>query len=103
MIVISSKTSSIKNPAYQTKADTGSARVTISVDPHLLNVIDSYAHGAEVSRSAVFEEAIMLWYEKFQEEADRKFYAREAEDPEIESWNKLTSESAKYLWQKPVE
>jgi Ribbon-helix-helix protein, copG family len=74
------------------------ARVTISMNPGLLKVIDRYADHNEISRSAVFEKALMKWYEALQEEADKDFYSAEAKDPAVRNWNKVTSKTIRYLW-----
>jgi hypothetical protein len=74
------------------------ARVTISVDPMLLKTVDRFAKNNKFSRSAIFEKALLLWYETLQEEADREFYSAETEDPEVASWSKVTSKTARYLW-----
>ena len=57
-----------------------------------------YATRHELSRSAVFEQVLMRWYEALQEEADKVFYAREREDPEVRSWSKISSQAIGCLW-----
>jgi hypothetical protein len=74
------------------------ARVTVSVDPKLLKTIDKYAQSKQISRSSIFEKALILWYENLQEEADREFYSNESEDPAVANWNKVTSKAFRYLW-----
>jgi len=97
-LIVARKTASVRNPTYHPKAELGSARVTVSIDPKLLKVVDRYAKGTRLSRSAVFEEALLLWYEKLQEEADRQFYSKEADDPAVRNWSKVTSKTVSYLW-----
>jgi hypothetical protein len=80
------------------KKESGTARVTLSVDPHLLRAVDHTAERTERSRSAVFEDALLLWYEKMQEEADRAFYSKESEDPAVQSWDSVITKAAGHLW-----
>ncbi len=79
-------------------AESGSARVTISLDPMLLKIIDRFADRNKLTRSSVFERALMLWYEGLQDEADKEFYGSESDDPAVSSWSKVTSKAARYLW-----
>lgn len=82
----------------ETSPQSKSARVTVSLDAGLLHVIDTYARKSEVPRSAIFEDALRLWYESVQEESDREFYSKEAEDPSVPSWSKVSSKAARYVW-----
>ncbi len=75
-----------------------SSRVTVSLDTGLLAAVDRYADHTHLSRSAVFEKALMLWYEALQEEADKVFYARESEDPQVRNWSEVNSKTVRYLW-----
>jgi predicted transcriptional regulator len=64
----------------------------------LLQAVDRTAEQTERSRSAVFEDALLLWYEKMQEEADRAFYSKESEDPAVQNWEQVTAKAAGHLW-----
>ncbi len=92
------KTNRVKETAAPLIESDACARVTVSVDSRLLKTVDRYADNNKLSRSAVFEKALLLWYETLQEEADREFYSAESQDPEVASWSKVTSKTVRYLW-----
>jgi hypothetical protein len=91
------KTNRLKETAIPLELD-ACARVTVSIGPKLLKIVDNFANRNKLSRSTVFERALLLWYEALQEESDKEFYSNEAEDPEIKAWGKISSKTAKYLW-----
>lgn len=64
----------------------------------MLAAVDRYANHSHISRSAVFEKALMTWYETLQEEADKIFYAAESNDPEVRNWSKVNAKAIRYLW-----
>ncbi len=92
------KTSRVKETTAQFVIPDACARVTVSVHPKLLKIVDRFANSNKLSRSGVFERALLLWYEALQEECDKEFYSKEAADPEVKAWSKITSKSIKSLW-----
>jgi predicted transcriptional regulator len=92
------KTNRVKETAAQYIEPGACARVTVSLDAKLLKIVDHFADNNKVSRSNVFERALLLWYEALQEESDKEFYSNENEDPEVSAWSKITAKTARYLW-----
>src|SRR5271166_5211799 len=72
-------------------------KVTISVNGSLLSTVDEYTHQTGSNRSAVFEQALLMWCQWLQEQADITYYANltDADRKANESWNQITTEAAK--------
>ena len=96
--MVTLKASKAKKSGRLIRETASSSRVTVSLDTGLLAAMDRYADHNHVSRSAVFEKALLSWYEALQEEADKVFYARESQDPEVRNWSEMTSKAIRYLW-----
>jgi hypothetical protein len=98
VIIVSLRANKTKKSGQLIRETAVSSRVTVSLDTGLLAAVDRYADHVHVSRSAVFEKALMAWYETLQEEADKVFYARESEDPQVRNWSKISAKAIRYLW-----
>jgi metal-responsive CopG/Arc/MetJ family transcriptional regulator len=76
-------------------------KITVSINPGVLSVVDSYVQAhPKVSRSAVFEEALKLWYRQMLDQADLQYYSSLTPDEQAsnESWGEITTEAAKHIW-----
>ena len=78
-------------------------KVTVSIDAALIKMIDDFVEeSGNLSRSAVFEQAIHLWKQEIRDAYDLKYYSENAdiEKKENESWKAVSSEAAKYIWKE---
>lgn len=77
-------------------------KVTVSVNQSLLSTIDDYVERAGTNRSAIFEQALLMWCQWLQEQSDIDYYANltEADRAANDSWTQITTESAKHLFDK---
>lgn len=75
-------------------------KVTISVDAHLLQVVDTYVAEVKepgISRSSVVEHALNLWKQEMRDQFDAVYYSSRAQalKEDNESWARITTEAAK--------
>lgn len=77
-------------------------KVTISVNAFLLRSVDDYVDRTGTNRSAVFEQALLMWCQWLQEQVDIAYYSNlsEADRAAVESWTRVTTEAAKHIWSK---
>ncbi|MCK4418015.1 MAG: ribbon-helix-helix protein, CopG family [Candidatus Latescibacteria bacterium] len=83
------------------------AKVTLSIDTHLISAIDAIVEQSGVnSRSAMVEEILREWY-KWQQQIELEHQTEayyhslsEAEREENRQWAKIASEQAKHLWNR---
>ena len=80
-------------------------KVTVSIDPELVNAVDQEVRTHHVaSRSAVVEEALRLWQVEQQrraiEQATEAYYRSRSqkEQREDQAWTRLATRHAKRLW-----
>ena len=75
-------------------------KVTISINASLLNAIDEHVHRMGANRSAVFEQALLIWYRWQQEQADIAYYTSLTDKDKAANaaWTKITTEAAKHIW-----
>jgi metal-responsive CopG/Arc/MetJ family transcriptional regulator len=75
-------------------------KVTISINASLLNAIDEHVHRTGVNRSAVFEQALLVWYRWQQEQADIAYYSSLTDKDKAAdaAWTKITTEAARHIW-----
>ena len=80
-------------------------KVTVSIDPELVNAVDQEVRAHHVaSRSAVVEEALRLWQVEQQrhaiEQGTEAYYRSRSqkEQREDQAWTHLASRHAKRLW-----
>ncbi len=75
-------------------------KVTISINAPLLHAIDEHVRSTGVNRSAVFEQALLVWYRWQQEQADIAYYTSLTDKDKAANaaWTKITTEAAKYIW-----
>lgn len=76
--------------------------ITITVNGSLLNTVDEFVDRAGTNRSAVFEQALLMWCQRLQEQADIAYYSNlaPADRAADESWTQITTEAAKHIWKK---
>ena len=76
-------------------------RVSITVDPVLLNEVDTFVGDhADLDRSKVFDEALSLWYSARQQEAMAAQFSQEPEQDEAEQlaeWRNIQRAAATRL------
>ena len=68
------------------------AKISITVDPALLNAVDQYVQGrADMDRSKVMETALQYWYRTRQDEAMIEQFSQPelADASELRSWRKI--------------
>jgi metal-responsive CopG/Arc/MetJ family transcriptional regulator len=75
-------------------------KVTVSVNASLLGTIDEYVAKSGANRSAIFDQALLMWCQFQQEQADIAYYSNlsPADKKANESWTRITTEAAKYIW-----
>ena len=77
-------------------------KISISVDPDYLAAVDEYvAEHPELDRSKVFNEALMLWYAKRQDEAMEAQFAEplsEEEAEEMADWRQIQRAAAERIF-----
>lgn len=75
-------------------------KVTVSVNASLLGTVDEHVAKTKTNRSAVFDQALLMWCQQQQEQADIAYYGNlsEADEQANESWTRITREAAKYIW-----
>ena len=80
------------------------AKVSITVDPALLNAVDSYVqHHADTDRSKVMESALQSWYSARQQEAMvKQFNEPQPEKVEKQSWQRIRRGAAKRKLKRPA-
>jgi len=81
------------------------AKISITVDPALLNAVDQYVQGrADMDRSKVMETALQYWYRARQEEAMiEQFSGPEVTDAsELRSWRKIRRAAATRKLKRPA-
>lgn len=85
--------------------ETVKEKVTVSLDPELVHVVDQEVRAHHVgSRSAVVEEALRLWQIEQQrraiEQGTEAYYRSRSqkEHREDRTWTRLASRHAKRLW-----
>ena len=78
----------------------GREKVTISINASLLNAIDEQVHRTGINRSAIFEQALLVWYRWQQEQADIAYYSSLTDKDKAANvaWTKITTEAAKHIW-----
>jgi len=80
---------------------TAKEKITVSIDADLLELVDSFVQsskGGSVSRSSVFEQALLLWKLELRDNFDEHYYAEQAEALKDPSWSAITTEAAKHTW-----
>jgi len=80
------------------------AKVSITVDPALLNAVDSYVqHHPDTDRSKVMESALQSWYSARQQEAMvKQFNEPQPEKVEKQSWQRIRRGAAKRKLKRPA-
>jgi Arc/MetJ-type ribon-helix-helix transcriptional regulator len=83
---------------------TKSRKVTVSVRADLVNLVDTYVedHKKEnLNRSAIVEEALLLWKQQMQEHEDELYFKRNANklNADARSWMPIATEAAKLIWE----
>ncbi len=75
-------------------------KVTISINASLLKAIDEHVRRTGINRSAVFEQALLVWYRWQQEQADIAYYTSLTDKDKAANaaWTKITTEAAKHIW-----
>jgi metal-responsive CopG/Arc/MetJ family transcriptional regulator len=76
-------------------------KVTVSIDAHLLSIVDSYvSRHPQTSRSGIFEEALKHWYRQQLEQADVQYYSTltESEKSSNKSWDEITTHAAQRIF-----
>lgn len=77
------------------------ARVTVTVDSGLLAFIDQFVeHNSDVSRSAVFDQALEMWVVWQQEQYDIACNTKQDErsKQQDKSWNEIKTKAARRIW-----
>lgn len=77
------------------------ARVTVTVDTGLLAFIDDFVQQtADITRSAVFDQALEMWVCWRQEQNDLACYENPGteQQQQAKSWKDVTDESARRIW-----
>ena len=77
-------------------------KVTITINKSLLDTIDDFVDRAGTNRSAVFEQALLMWCQRLQEQADVEYYGNltQADVAANDSWTEIATEAAKQIWKK---
>jgi len=81
------------------------AKVSVTVDPALLNAVDSYVQNhADLDRSKVMEAALQHWYSARQEEAMiQQFSGAEPTDTsEQHHWRQIRRAAARRTLERPA-
>jgi metal-responsive CopG/Arc/MetJ family transcriptional regulator len=80
------------------------AKVSITVDPALLNAVDRYVQRhADTDRSKVMESALQSWYSARQQEAMiEQFSAAESEKNERQNWQRIRRAAAGRKLKRPA-
>ena len=80
------------------------AKVSITVDPALLNAVDRYVQRhADTDRSKVMESALQSWYSARQQEAMiEQFGAAESEKNERQNWQRIRRAAAGRKLKRPA-
>jgi metal-responsive CopG/Arc/MetJ family transcriptional regulator len=80
------------------------AKVSITVDPALLNAVDRYVQRhADTDRSKVMESALQSWYSARQEEAMiEQFSVTEPAENEQQSWQRIRRAAAGRKLKRPA-
>jgi hypothetical protein len=80
------------------------AKVSITVDPALLNAVDRYVQRhADTDRSKVMESALQSWYSARQQEAMiEQFSVTEPEESEPQSWQRIRRAAAGRKLKRPA-
>jgi hypothetical protein len=80
------------------------AKVSITVDPALLNAVDRYVQRhADTDRSKVMESALQSWYSARQQEAMiEQFSHTEPEENEQQSWQRIRRTAAGRKLKRPA-
>jgi metal-responsive CopG/Arc/MetJ family transcriptional regulator len=80
------------------------AKVSITVDPALLNAVDRYVQRhADTDRSKVMESALQSWYSARQQEAMiEQFSVTEPEENEQQSWQRIRRAAAGRKLKRPA-
>lgn len=88
-------------PSERNTLSVRDGRVSVSVDPALLQFIDEYARMRKTSRSAVFDQALEMWVAWQQGQMDAQYYTNmsEAERNASQQWTAITTEAAKYTFE----
>ncbi len=75
-------------------------KVTVSLSASLLNTIDEHVNKTGVNRSSIFEQALLMWCQWQQEQADIAYYSNlTAKDKATNAaWTQITTEAAKHIW-----
>ncbi len=76
-------------------------KVTVSIDAGLLALVDKYVERhSQITRSAVFEEALHGWYRQQLDQADRDYYLSltPEEKASDQSWNEIMTSTAEQIW-----
>ncbi len=81
-----------------------SRKVTVSVSSDLVDLVDTYVadHKKDnLNRSAVVEEALLLWKQQMQEHEDELYFRRNAAKLNADSrgWLTIATESARRTWE----
>lgn len=78
-------------------------KVTVSVDPELLQIVDNYVQDNKepgVSRSSIFEQALHLWKQATRDSFDEAYYAQNASALKDDAWTAVTTEAASHIWKE---
>ena len=81
------------------------AKISISVDPALLNAVDRYVQGhASMDRSKVMEFALQHWYKARQDEAMTEQYSgsESADQSEQRSWREIRRSATSRKLKRPA-
>jgi metal-responsive CopG/Arc/MetJ family transcriptional regulator len=80
------------------------AKVSITVDPALLNAVDRYVQRhADTDRSKVMESALQSWYSARQQEAMiEQFSVTKPEENEQQSWQRIRRAAAGRKLKRPA-
>jgi len=87
-----------------TKNSRRRAKVSISVDPALLNAVDRYVRRhADTDRSKVMESALQSWYSARQQEAMIEQYrGAEPDKAEYRDWQRIRRAAAARTLKRPA-
>lgn len=93
----------IYEDAPQTSNEARMTKVSVTVDRGLLAFVDHYIQShPQKSRSRVFDDALELWVQRIQEQADIACYAisslTDEQKKEAEDWKAIQAEVAKHTW-----
>ena len=80
------------------------AKVSITVDPALLNAVDSYVqHHPDTDRSKVMESALQSWYSARQQEAMvKQFSEPQPEKVDKQSWLRIRRAATEQKLKRPA-